>query len=193
MTTLVKEGMRGNSGAIESTFRILGVQVDAVQIPDVVKQMEDWIARWPQTCHYIAFTGLHGVSEANKNSKFKNILNSADLVVADGMPLVWLGRLHGMTLTRRVSVAGPHGNILSGDKGSRYRHFFLWRELPGSCRTFGTKPSRKIRYHRGRHLHPSVPAAHGIGGTGSSGSLAGLRAGRAVGWFEHSETRTMDV
>jgi N-acetylglucosaminyldiphosphoundecaprenol N-acetyl-beta-D-mannosaminyltransferase len=134
MTTLVKEGIRGNSGAIESTFRILGVRVDAVQIPDVVKQMEDWIADG-QTCHYVAFTGMHGVSEANKNSKFKNILNSADLVVADGMPLVWLGRLNGMALTRRVS--GPElMETFCRETGSRYRHFF-YGGAPGVAEHLG--------------------------------------------------------
>jgi N-acetylglucosaminyldiphosphoundecaprenol N-acetyl-beta-D-mannosaminyltransferase len=96
--------------------------VDGVQIPDVVKQMEDWIAKG-RLCHSIVFATLHGISEANKNSRFKTIVNSADLVVPDGMPLVWLGRLHGHSMQRRVY--GPElMETFCRETGSQYRHFF---------------------------------------------------------------------
>jgi N-acetylglucosaminyldiphosphoundecaprenol N-acetyl-beta-D-mannosaminyltransferase len=107
------------------TFRILGVRVDAVQIPQVVERVKDWIANG-RACHYVTFTGLHGVSETRKDSKFKDILNGADLVVADGMPVVWLGRLHGHSLPRRVY--GPElMETFCRETGASYRHFFLWR------------------------------------------------------------------
>jgi N-acetylglucosaminyldiphosphoundecaprenol N-acetyl-beta-D-mannosaminyltransferase len=104
------------------TFRILGVRVDAVQIPQVVERVKDWIANG-RACHYVTFTGLHGVSETRKDSKFKDILNGADLVVADGMPVVWLGRLHGHSLPRRVY--GPElMETFCRETGASYRHFF---------------------------------------------------------------------
>jgi N-acetylglucosaminyldiphosphoundecaprenol N-acetyl-beta-D-mannosaminyltransferase len=104
------------------TFRVLGVHVDAVQIPDVVTQMEDWIANG-RACHSIAFTGMHGISEAKRDSQFKMVVNSADLVVPDGMPLVWLGRLRGHSMRRRVY--GPElMETFCRETGCRYRHFF---------------------------------------------------------------------
>jgi N-acetylglucosaminyldiphosphoundecaprenol N-acetyl-beta-D-mannosaminyltransferase len=106
----------------QRSFEVLGVHVEAVQIPDVVTQMEDWIAEG-RTCHSIAFAGLHGISEANKDSRYKSILNSADLVVPDGMPLVWLGRLHRHSVRRRVY--GPEMmETFCRETGSQYRHFF---------------------------------------------------------------------
>ncbi len=72
-------------------FQVLGVRVHAVQIPDVIAQMERWIQECVG-CHFIAVTGMHGVTEAQQDPAFKRVLNSADLVVPDGMPLVWLGR-----------------------------------------------------------------------------------------------------
>lgn len=103
-------------------FGILGVYVNAVQIPDVIDQMEQWIAKG-RACHSIVFSTLHGIAEANKDSEYKNIVNCADLVVADGMPLVWLGRLHGHSMRRRVY--GPEVlEAFCRDTGSAYRHFF---------------------------------------------------------------------
>jgi len=84
--------------------------------------MEDWIAKG-RTCHSVAFATLHGISEASKDSQFKTIVNSADLVVPDGMPIVWLGRLHGHSMRRRVY--GPEVmETFCRETGSQYRHFF---------------------------------------------------------------------
>ena len=119
---IIKLKVLGDSQVVQSTFRTVGVRINAVQIPDLVKQMEEWISIG-KICHYIAFTGLHGISVANKDVQFKSILNSADLVVPDGMPIVWLGRWHGHPLRRRVY--GPElMETFCRETGARYRHFF---------------------------------------------------------------------
>ena len=74
--------------------------MDALQIKDVIGQMESWI-RAKNAGHYIAVTGMHGVMEAYHNAFFREILNGADLIVPDGMPLVWLGRARGLEIRRR--------------------------------------------------------------------------------------------
>jgi N-acetylglucosaminyldiphosphoundecaprenol N-acetyl-beta-D-mannosaminyltransferase len=118
-------------GSNEATerFPVLGVSVAAVHIPQVVSQIEAWIETHDR-CHYIAVTGMHGVTEAQHDPRFKHILNSADLVVPDGMPLVWLARTKGHSLRRRVY--GPELMdafcVQSATRG--YRHF-LYGGGPG--------------------------------------------------------------
>jgi N-acetylglucosaminyldiphosphoundecaprenol N-acetyl-beta-D-mannosaminyltransferase len=91
-----------NEGGVQSSsFRVLGVRVDAVQIPEVCARVEEWIQQ-RDGCHYVAVTGMHGIMEAQHDPEFKSILNAADLVVPDGMPLVWLSRFRGRPLARRV-------------------------------------------------------------------------------------------
>jgi len=103
--------------------------VDAVQIPDVVAQMEAWI-RERAACHFVAVTGMHGVTEARRDPGFKEILNAADMVVPDGMPLVWLARWRGYSLKRRVY--GPElMETFCRETRSRYRHF-LYGGSPGA-------------------------------------------------------------
>jgi N-acetylglucosaminyldiphosphoundecaprenol N-acetyl-beta-D-mannosaminyltransferase len=103
-------------------FKVLGVRVDAVQIPEVVSLMERWIQE-RTAVHYIAVTGMHGVMEAQQDPGFRSILNAADLVVPDGMPLVWLGRWHGYALRRRVY--GPElMETFCRSTGPSYRHYF---------------------------------------------------------------------
>jgi N-acetylglucosaminyldiphosphoundecaprenol N-acetyl-beta-D-mannosaminyltransferase len=103
-------------------FHVLGVRVDVVQIPDVVRRVEAWIGSRTNG-RFIAVTGMHGVSESLDDPKLRMILNSADLVVPDGMSLVWVGRLRGCGLQRRVY--GPElMETFCAATGPRYRHFF---------------------------------------------------------------------
>lgn len=108
----------------DSQFRVLGVRVDAAQIPKVIARMEEWIAR-REGCRFVAVTGMHGVTEAQHDGKFKEILNAAELVVADGYPLVWLGRRKGFPSLRR-RVYGPELMEAFCEQTARkgYRHFF---------------------------------------------------------------------
>ncbi|MGH9328218.1 MAG: WecB/TagA/CpsF family glycosyltransferase, partial [Terriglobia bacterium] len=103
------------------TFRVLGAPVNAVQIPKVVQQMREWIGE-RQAGRYITVTGMHGIMESRHDSNFRDILERADLVVPDGMPLVWLGRVHGHSLKRRVY--GPElMESFCRETGAQFRHF----------------------------------------------------------------------
>ncbi len=110
-------------------FRILGVGVDALQIPGVIHEVENWIQSH-DGCHFIAVTGMHGVMEAQHEAPFKAILNSADLVVPAGMPLVWISRLRGYRLRRRVYGPELMSTVFATTADKGYRHFLYGGE-PG--------------------------------------------------------------
>jgi N-acetylglucosaminyldiphosphoundecaprenol N-acetyl-beta-D-mannosaminyltransferase len=105
------------------SYRVLGVRVDAVQIPDAVEILERWIAQRGES-QYVAVTGMHGVSEAMESEGFRRILANAGLVVADGMPLVWLGRLQGFDCMKRRVYGPEFMETFFRITGEKYRHFF---------------------------------------------------------------------
>jgi N-acetylglucosaminyldiphosphoundecaprenol N-acetyl-beta-D-mannosaminyltransferase len=110
-------------------FNVIGVRTHAVETAEVVEQMQTWI-RERNGCHSIAATSMHGIVEAQHDPCFKEVLNETDLVVPDGMPLVWLGRRQGHRLKRRVY--GPDLLLAFCEESTRYgyRHFFYGGE-PG--------------------------------------------------------------
>ncbi len=105
-------------------FSVLGVVFNAMQIPDVILQMRQWIVR-RETCRYIAVTGMHGITNARRNAEFKQALADASLVVADGMPVVWIGRFRGYHLPRRVYGPELMLQFCEETAVAGYRHYFL--------------------------------------------------------------------
>jgi exopolysaccharide biosynthesis WecB/TagA/CpsF family protein len=125
-----------------ATFNVLGVRTQAVQIKQVIEQMLGWI-RARDGCRSVAAADMHCIVEAQRDPSYKSILNATDLVVPDGMPLVWLGRRKGHILRRRVY--GPDLLVAFCEEGAGlgYRHFFYGGE-PGVAERLAE--SLKIRF-----------------------------------------------
>jgi N-acetylglucosaminyldiphosphoundecaprenol N-acetyl-beta-D-mannosaminyltransferase len=105
------------------SFQVLGVRVHAVQMFDAVEQLRSWIDEGQAIARYVAVTGMHGIAESRQDGQFRQVLNTAGLVVPDGMPLVWLARIHGFPLRERVCGSELMENFCRVT-GSVYRHFF---------------------------------------------------------------------
>ena len=109
-------------GAAKS-YSLLGVRVDAVQIPDTIARMEEWIVR-REACHFVAVTDMHSVMEAQRDRGFRRVLSGASLVVPDGFPLVWMGRRKGYAMRSRVCGPELMAAFCEQTAGAGYRHFF---------------------------------------------------------------------
>jgi N-acetylglucosaminyldiphosphoundecaprenol N-acetyl-beta-D-mannosaminyltransferase len=109
---------------LETSFQVLGVPIAGVQIPDVVAQMEKWIAGRERT-HYICVANVHVIMEGRQDPSFREVLLSADLCIPDGMPLVWIGRRRGHALYNRVYGPDLLIDFCRTTKDAGYTHFFL--------------------------------------------------------------------
>jgi len=122
-------------------FDVLGVRVDVVQIADVIHHMRQWIdAKGP--CRWIAVTGMHGVMVAQDDPGFRNTLQAADLVVPDGISLVWLGRMRGRRLQRRVYGPDLIQGFFGDPVANGTRHF-LYGGGPGVAESLASVLKRR--------------------------------------------------
>lgn len=82
---------------------ILGVRVHPTSYQETIQS----IITWAQTSQsrYVCATSVHGIMVAYDDPAFRAVLNSADLVTPDGMPLVWTLRLRGYR--NQMRVYGP--------------------------------------------------------------------------------------
>lgn len=99
-------------------FNVLGVGVSAMTLQIATDAVV--AAARERRKGYVCVTGVHGVTEAQNDLSFRDILNRAFLVTTDGMPLVWLGkkdvggwvdRVYGPDLMAEVFRATQDGNL----------------------------------------------------------------------------------
>ena len=82
---------------------IIGMRVDATSYDDATWRVITW-ARAGDS-RYVCVANVHMVMEAYDAPDFRRIVNVADLVTPDGMPLVWM--LHWLGVPGQERVAGP--------------------------------------------------------------------------------------
>ena len=83
--------------------RILGVRVDATSYSDATHGILEWASQ-RRSC-YVCLGTVNHIMEARESPQFRAVMERADLVTADGMPLVWLLRRLG--IPRAPRVYGP--------------------------------------------------------------------------------------
>ncbi len=80
---------------------ILGVQVDSVTMPQAVERVENLIAENKNSI--VATANAEMLLNATHDAELKNILNAAQLVVADGAGTVWAANYLGHKMPERVA------------------------------------------------------------------------------------------
>jgi N-acetylglucosaminyldiphosphoundecaprenol N-acetyl-beta-D-mannosaminyltransferase len=111
---------RPNPGA---RFPVLDVQVDALDLSATADRIEEWIASGRRS--YVCHANVHAVMEAHRAPHVRAVYAGAGLNVADGMPLVWLGRQAGHAAVGRVY--GPDLMLELSARAARrgYSAFYL--------------------------------------------------------------------
>ena len=74
---------------------------------------------------YICVRDAHGVMLAQKDATFRRILNEAFLCTPDGMPMVWMGKLHGHHEMSRVYGPDLMLEVCAWSERNPCRHFFF--------------------------------------------------------------------
>jgi N-acetylglucosaminyldiphosphoundecaprenol N-acetyl-beta-D-mannosaminyltransferase len=112
----------------KSRANVLGVGVHAIDLPAAASIIES--ALHERRKGYVCVTSVHGVMEAQRDPKFRDILNHALLVTPDGMPTVWVGRLQGNSTMKRVFGPDLMLEVCRRSAGTGTRHF-LYGGNPG--------------------------------------------------------------
>lgn len=84
-----------------SRVRILGVDLDQAGMADVLERLDGFVREGKP--RQVVTVNLQFVSEARNNPVFAQLINNADLAVADGMPLIWVSKLLGAPIAARIT------------------------------------------------------------------------------------------
>jgi N-acetylglucosaminyldiphosphoundecaprenol N-acetyl-beta-D-mannosaminyltransferase len=107
---------------------VLGVGVSAINLDLAVATVAEALDL--KVKGYVCVTGVHGVSEAQRDPAFRKILNDALLTTPDGMPMVWMGRWQGFREMARVYGPDLMLQVCEFGQARGWTHF-LYGGAPG--------------------------------------------------------------
>ncbi len=122
---------------LESRY-LLGMRVDGTSYADAMDRVMAWAHAGES--RYLCASSVNNVMEAHDESAFQEVMNGADLVTPDGMPLVWglklLGvghatRTYGPTLTQMLCERAAREGVPVGFYGGAQD---VLDELMDACR-----------------------------------------------------------
>ncbi len=136
--------------------KILGTRVDPTSYESATMQMLKWAQH--HESRYVCVANVHTAMEAYDSPEFQGVVNAADLVTPDGMPLVWImrclgypqqERVYGPELTIKLIEAVAIQEITVGFYGSSTK------TLEQLIASFKEKyPNLKIAYHHSPPFRP---------------------------------------
>lgn len=92
---------------MRNLIHFLGVNIDILDTTELYKRILDMVnlcKTYKHKTHKVMYVNAHCAVVSKKDTEYCKILNSADLLYADGMSIVWAVRLFGNHLPERVTA-----------------------------------------------------------------------------------------
>lgn len=119
---------------------VLGVPFDAVTMDEAVAKAKKLLKEEGQ--HMICTPNPEIVMEAQKDKELMNILHEADMVVPDGIGVVWASKYSKIRLTERVAGYDLTQNLMA-DLAATGETFYFFGGAPGVASTAARKMMKK--------------------------------------------------
>lgn len=117
---------------MNNRIKLFGIDIDRLDMRGAVDVVEGWIREGAAECRYVVTPNVDHVVKLSQNEAFQDAYRHAELVVADGKPVVLAARLLGTPLLGTVT-----GSDLVPAIFERYQHtgkslrVFLLGAAPG--------------------------------------------------------------
>ncbi len=120
----------------EKSVKIFGVRIDCVDMDGAFNKFLALLNRERTSAIYTPNTEM--IMMAENDREFKEVMNSADLVIPDGIGLIYASKIHNLGLTDRVPGIELMDRILKYCHTTR-RSIYLFGGKPGTADLAGQK------------------------------------------------------
>ena len=115
--------MRSLPNRGKHSVEILGVRINTYSKSEVFSSVEEFIRdRKP---HLVWTCNVDHLMKLTRDGEFRDIYEASDLVLADGMPLVWVSKLFGRPIPERITGIDFLEEFAAVAEKRGYRYFFL--------------------------------------------------------------------
>lgn len=177
--------MATRTDTLPEALDILGVKLHPVTMAQAVERIVAFSGE--PRLRLVVTLGTEMVMRAQEDREFRDLVNGADLVVADGAGLLWAAGRCGYRLPERVAgidLVGRLADHLAAAGGS----FYLLGAAPGvaqdAARTLQERhPGLRIVGVRDGFFREDEPVIADVAASGASVLLAGLGSPRQERWM----------
>jgi N-acetylglucosaminyldiphosphoundecaprenol N-acetyl-beta-D-mannosaminyltransferase len=106
-----------------TTVEVLGIPVTAQRYDEAIESL--LVAAKDRRPFRVHFATVHSIVGATASEALQTVYESADMVAADGMPLVWLSRRRGAAFAERVCGPDVMLSLCDRGRGLGLRHYFV--------------------------------------------------------------------
>jgi len=109
---------------------ICGVPVSAINLGAACEILDGWIKERKKS--YVCVAPVSTIVDSHSDAEYRKVINGADMITPDGMPLVWVGKLKGYKEIGRTY--GPDLMLALCGKGQEkgYKHY-LYGGTENTC------------------------------------------------------------
>lgn len=105
------------------SFNLIGTKINPLSHQQILAQMGQWVSA--RSCgHTVVVANTHVVMESRQLPALREAVDSASLVIPDGMPLVVVSRWRGFPLQSRSDGPGLMLKALTLEPYKNWRHYF---------------------------------------------------------------------
>ena len=157
--------MRDDSSINPSRYTLLGVECDALTIPEVLERFE-YAINADQPNLIIGNHNLHSIYLFQREPRMQQFYDLCNVIYIDSMLLIFLGKLLGLPLERkhRTAFLDWHKDFLSLAEARDWRIFYVGgrqESLKKGGEWFRSHyPKLSIRFHHGFFTSCQLPALY---------------------------------
>lgn len=113
------------------SYTVGGVQISAVNREQAVDVFFRSVSEG--LGGYVTVTSAHGIVESQSDGRLRNIINGARMTLADGMPILWVGKIKNIAVQRIPGVEFVD-SVMHDPRARRIRHYFYGGETENTSR-----------------------------------------------------------
>ncbi|TLS35159.1 WecB/TagA/CpsF family glycosyltransferase [Pseudalkalibacillus caeni] len=103
--------------------QLMGINFDNLSMSTLIEDIS--LLKKNKQKKFIVTPNVDFLIRSKKNGDFKNIVNSADISIADGMPIVWVSKLIKQPLVERVTGADLLDRVCAESKEKEFNIYLL--------------------------------------------------------------------
>jgi N-acetylglucosaminyldiphosphoundecaprenol N-acetyl-beta-D-mannosaminyltransferase len=120
--------------AMNGRVKLFGIEIDPLRMPQAVERVMGWLDRSTaggRHCRYVVTPNCDHVVLLEEHEGLRAAYRDADLVLVDGMPVVWASRLLRKPVPERVTGADLVPALFDAARADRPLTTYLLGALPG--------------------------------------------------------------